>query len=170
MTDEPRSLGEALAAGEEEREESGLEGLPKSELKLGLAADPSEAVVPEHNEESRPEQRLDDPEAPVATLDELRAFFAGAEDPAEEEPTVTPEQAEPWAKTPANTASPDMGAVPEQHAPTFADLRALLLSPEFQASVPAPPDLGPNVRFGAREIPLALLELYRRGYLKDWSP
>jgi len=50
----------------------------------------------------------------------------------------------------------------------MADLRALLLDPEWRASVPAPPDLGPLVPFGAREIPAAMLALYRRGYLRDF--
>jgi hypothetical protein len=55
------------------------------------------------------------------------------------------------------------------HAPTMHDLRALLTDPEWRASIPAPPDLGPLIPYGERMIPAALIEMQRRGYIKGWS-
>jgi hypothetical protein len=48
------------------------------------------------------------------------------------------------------------------------DLRELLLSEEFAASVPPPPELGPWTTWGERRVPAVLLEMVRRGIIKDW--
>jgi hypothetical protein len=202
---QPRSIGEALARADREREERKDEGHQAEEEETVAANDDYE-----------------EPEVPLGSHSDLRMFLAKQERPAEESPEVEP-PVEPvdydlpegsrhavprrschrGLRAPAPLKPEVDGAVdagwqghrglrapaPLKHVdrvrvadpevvteeqgeplpPTFADLRALLTSAEFAASIPAPPDLGPNIPFGERQIPLALYELRRRGFLKDWT-
>jgi hypothetical protein len=114
----------------------------------------------------------EEPEAPIATKTELREFLAGEAgddvvpdvDPAPE-PLEQPE-APQGEESPVETLE---GLEPSPTpAPTFQDLRELLTSAEFAASVPAPPELGPWTIWGERRVPAVLLEMVRRGIIKDW--
>jgi hypothetical protein len=178
---QPRSIGEALARADREREERKDEGHQAEEEETVAANDDYE-----------------EPEVPLGSHSDLRMFLAKQERPAEESPEVEPpvepvdydlpegsRHAVPRRSCHRGLRAPaplkhvdrvrvaDPEVVTEEQGeplpPTFADLRALLTSAEFAASIPAPPDLGPNIPFGERQIPLALYELRRRGFLKDWT-
>jgi hypothetical protein len=146
---EPRSLGEALSAATQEREQTGEEASGRHAV---------EDVQPEQTDVS--EER-------IASPDDLRDFLAGGQEAhfemSVEEPTVEPVGYD----QPLEQSEPLSAGI--THAPSMGDLRALLTDPEWRASVPGPPDLGPLVPFGERMIPAALLEMRKRGYIKDWS-
>jgi hypothetical protein len=180
---ESRSVSEALAAADATRAAEETPGADDRDRAADAAVAELEEVA-ELEDDVVSANDEEEPEAPIATKTELREFLAGeaGDDVVEgldkssgslpvDDLEVDLDEASAGDGT--FEALVDDGLEPEPDlpqaaAPTFQDLRELLTSAEFAASVPAPPELGPWTTWGERRVPAVLLEMMRRGIIREW--
>jgi hypothetical protein len=169
MTDEqPRSLGEALAAGTEEAVEADE-----------LAVDVDGQLREDEAHHRHPDGDVDHDVVDVADLDEeldpdvlrqraddLQRLLVGDvhEHEAEQDDDVP-------ADAPADVVDDLAQGSVQGYPATMQGLKALLHDPEFAAanSVSRQEEFGPLIEYGNRMIPLSLLRMMQRGVIRGFQ-